>query len=270
MQIVCPPETVSELTRLSTYNRLPDGRPHVPDDLLERLKAVTTEQVWGVLREHGYHHQFEGNWFVTHPDNILVGRAVTAQFIPKRPDYDELVQETGVGEGRGARGGQNSWVIDLLRSGDVMVVDMFGKVEGGPFVGDNLTTSLGNHGATAVIEGTIRDYQGIREFDNVNIFCRGVHPSFIWEVTLAGINLPVRIGGVCVLPGDVVLGTPTGVIFIPPHLVQAVVEKGEDIASRDAFSRLRLTEGRYTPGEIDTVWTDDIEADYSAWVNAAK
>lgn len=190
---------------------------------------------------------------------------MTAAFIPKRPDHYDLVQKTGVAQGRGARGGQNSWVIDLLQPGDVMVVDMFGKVEDGPFVGDNLATSLRARGATAVIEGTIRDYQGIRTFDKVNIFCRGLHPSFIYDVTLAGINIPVRVGGVAVLPGDVVLGTPTGVLFIPPHLVREVVEKGEDIQSRDAFSRVRLSEGRYTPGEIDTVWTDDIETDYQGW-----
>jgi len=132
VQIANPRESIIELTRLNPFDRFPDGRPRVPDDLLERMKLVTTEQAWGVLRQHGYNYQFEGNWFRTHPDRILVGRAVTAMMVPKRPDLDELVEETGKKEGR--IGGQNSWVIDTLVPGDVMVVDLFGKVEEGTFV----------------------------------------------------------------------------------------------------------------------------------------
>jgi 4-hydroxy-4-methyl-2-oxoglutarate aldolase len=188
--------------------------------------------------------------------------------VPKRPDLHAVVAESGEAEGRiGGEPGQNSWVIDELQPGDVMVVDMFGKVRDGPFVGDNLATAVQTRtGAGAVIEGTIRDYQGVRELPNVTIFCRGVHPSFITEVTLLGINLPVRIGGATVLPGDAVLGTPTGVVFIPPHLVQEVVERSEEIQRRDAFSHQRLAEGRYTPGEVDRVWSPAIEADYRAWL----
>ena len=190
-------------------------------------------------------------------------------FVPKRPDLDDLVEETGKAEGR--IGGQNSWVIDTLLPGDVMVVDMFGKVRDGPFVGDNLSTSLqARTQAGAVIDGTIRDYQGISELSDVTIFCRGLHPSFICDVTLIGINIPIRIGAATVMPGDVVLGTPTGVIFIPPHLVQEVVEKSEDIHIRDEFGQQRLSEGRYTPGEIDRTWTPDIEADFQEWLRSKK
>ena len=265
MQIANPRESIIELTRLNPFDRFPDGRPRVPDDLLERMKLVTTEQAWGVLRQHGYNYQFEGNWFRTHPDRILVGRAVTAMMVPKRPDLDELVEETGKKEGR--IGGQNSWVIDTLVPGDVMVVDLFGKVEEGTFVGDNLSTSLRAHTkAGAVIDGGIRDFQGIMKLPDIVIFCRGLHPTGIADVTLVGINIPIRIGQATVLPGDVVLGTPTGVIFIPPHLVKEVVERSEDIRMRDTFGKQRLMEGRYTPGEIDTKWTEEIEKDYQNWL----
>src|SRR5260221_5711346 len=135
-----PPENVSELTRLWQADRLPDGRPHVPDNLLERLKAITSEQAWHILDKERYVWQFEGNWFRTHPERILVGRAVTVQMIPYRPDLHGLVQETGEREGR--IGGQNSWVIDTLQLNDVMVVDLFGKIRDGTFVGDNLGTSV--------------------------------------------------------------------------------------------------------------------------------
>jgi regulator of RNase E activity RraA len=70
------------------------------------------------------------------------------------------------------------------------------------------------------------------------------------------------------LPGDVVLGTPTGTIFIPPHLVQEVVERSEDIRVRDDFGKMRIAEGTYTSGEIDTVWSEAIEADFQEWKQA--
>ena len=258
------------LTSQNPFDRFEDGRPRVPDDLLARMKAVTTEQAWGVLREQGYHRQFEGNWMETHPGRITVGRAVTAQFLPHRPDYHQAIQQSGEGKGRGAIGGQNSWVIQSLQLHDVMVVDIFGKVKDGTVVGDNLGAAVRNRTrAGAVIDGGIRDYQGLIQLDDVNIYMRGVDPTAIADVTLVGINIPIRISGVTVLPGDVVLGTPSGVIFIPPHLVQEVVEESEKIQVRDEFSKLRLAEGKYSSGEIDVAtWREDIEADFQQWLQS--
>ena len=269
VNIVNTRESIIELTRLNPFERFPDGRPRVSDDLLERMKLVTTEEAWGVMRKEGYPLQFEGDWFCTHPGKILVGRAVTAMMVPQRPDFNELVEETGKKEGR--VGGQNSWVIDTLVSGDVMVVDLFGKIKDGTFVGDNLSTSLQAHTkAGAVIEGGIRDFQGVSELTELAIFCRGIHPTAIADTTLAGINIPIRIGETTVLPGDVVLGTPTGVTFIPPHLVQRVVEQSEDIRLRDRFGKQRLKEGRYTPGEIDRKWAAVIESDFKEWLKTTS
>jgi 4-hydroxy-4-methyl-2-oxoglutarate aldolase len=261
-------EDLVELTELNPFERFASGRPRVPDDLIERMKLVTTEEAWGVLRKHGYHRQFAGNWLETHPGTITVGRAVTAQFLPHRPDYHDAIQKAGLAEGRGSIGGQNSWVIETLELNDVMVVDIFGKVKDGTVIGDNLGTAVRSRTrAGAVIDGGIRDYQGLVQLENVNFYVRGLDPTAIADVTLAGINIPIRIGDVTVLPGDVVLGTPTGVIFIPSHLAQEVVERSEAIRVRDDFGKLRLGEGRYTSGEIDVpVWREDIEADFQEWV----
>jgi 4-hydroxy-4-methyl-2-oxoglutarate aldolase len=266
MQIELPRETLIELTRLNPFDRFPNGRPRVPDDLLRRMEPVTSEQAWSVLHKRNYRFQFEGNWFQTHPQKILVGRAVTAMMVPYRPDFHDLVQEMGEADGR--IGGQNSWVIDTLEIDDVLVVDMFGKVKDGTFLGDNLSTSVQTRTRRgAIIDGGIRDYQGVRTLPECAIFCRGVDPTPIADVTLVGINMPIRIGGATVLPGDVVLGTPTGVYFIPPHLVQEVVERAEDIQMRDRFGQFCLRIKRYTPGEIDVaVWETHIEADYQRWL----
>lgn len=267
MRIQPSREDMIAITAAYTGERFEDGRPRVSDDLIERMKLVTTEEAWGVLRRHGYNRQFVGNWIETHPGKITVGRAVTAQFLPHRPDFHEAIQQCGLAEGRSSIGGQNSWVIETLQLNDVMVVDIFGKVKDGTVIGDNLGTAVRTRTrAGAVIDGGIRDYQGLVRLEDVNFYVRGLDPTAIADVTLAGLNIPIRIGEVTVLPGDVVLGTPTGVIFIPAHLAEEVVARSEDIRVRDEFGKLRISQGRYTSGEIDVhVWRDDIEADFQAW-----
>ena len=262
-------ERVAALTPLNPFARSADGRPLVPDDLLARMQHVTNDEAYNVLeRGHGYRFQFEGNWLNLHPDLTLVGRAVTAAMLPLRPDLHAVVEAEGAAAGRG--GGQNTWVIDALSRGDVLVVDLFGKVRDGTFVGDNLATAArARTGTGLVVDGGIRDYQRVHELADFAVFCRGVDPTAIADTTLAGVNVPVRIGGATVLPGDVVLGTRTGVTFVPPHLAAAVVAYSEDVRQRDAFGKRRLAEGVYTSGQIDVpAWADPIEADYQAWCAA--
>jgi 4-hydroxy-4-methyl-2-oxoglutarate aldolase len=271
MNVFASPEMIRSLTPLSRGDRSPDGRPKVPDDVLGRIAQSSIEQAWKTLGLAGYDHQFEGNWFQTHPGRVLVGRAVTAVFMPFRPDLDDVVI-AGSGKPAGERkggAGQNSWVIDSLLPGDVLVADLYGKIENGTLVGDNLSTTLSRRtGAGAVIEGGIRDYEGVKQIPSLQIFCRGLHPTAIREMSLVGVNIPVRIGGVTVLPGDVVLGKETGVIFIPPHLAEDVATRAEDIRLRDIFSKQRLAEGRYTAFAIDKDWTQDIEDDFRNWKTA--
>jgi regulator of RNase E activity RraA len=241
----------------------------VPDAVLERVRSsVTVERAWTVLRGHGFTNQVEGGWHRAHPDRILVGRAVTAAFVPKRPDLHALVDDAGHNAGYvSGGGGQNSWVIQQLRSGDVLVADMMGRIKDGPIVGDVLSNYMGGHGvAGAVINGGIRDVHGIPEIPGISIFCRGIHPSHIIDATLLGVNYPLRMGDAMVLPGDVVLGTVAGVIFIPPRFVEEIIQSSEDVAVRDRFAKLRVREGRYGPGVIDRLeWPPDVEEDFTAW-----
>jgi 4-hydroxy-4-methyl-2-oxoglutarate aldolase len=265
-------EAMIALTSENPFERFADGRPKVPDDLIERMKLVTTEEAWGTLRRHGFNLQFAGNWKETHPGKVTVGRAVTAAFVPHRPDFHKAIQDSGLAAGRGKIGGQNSWIIEQLERNDVMVCDLFGKVKDGTLVGDNLGTAVAKRThAGAVIDGGVRDLAGLVELNDVNFYVRGFDPTAIADVTLSGINIPVRIDGMTVLPGDVILGTATGIIVIPPHLVKEVVEESENTRVRDEFGKMRIGEGKYTSGEIDVpTWRDDIEADYIAWKKANK
>ncbi len=245
--------------------RFEDGRPKVPDAILERMKSVTIEEAWGVIRGEGYHNQFEGNWKMIHDDVPVVGRALTAQYMPERPDVDEMVRQKGEKDGR--IGNPNSWPIDMLTPGDVYVADGFGKIKDGTLIGDNLGNSIfAKSGNGVVFDGSSRDLAGLSEIEGFNAFVRDFHPSFIKDMMLGGLNVPIRIGSATVLPGDVVLAKKEGVLFVPAHLAEQVVTTSEVIRLRDMFGIARLKEGKYTPGQIDAKWSDEIERDFSQWL----
>jgi 4-hydroxy-4-methyl-2-oxoglutarate aldolase len=257
-------ELIEAMTSEWKGNRDKRGRPVVPDDIIKRMELVTTEEAWGVLRRNGYHHNFAGNWKVLHPDKVLVGRAVTCRFVPMRPDLQGAVQ--GLGQREGRIGGQNSWVIDELVRDDAIVVDLFGKIRDGTFAGDNLSTAIkANTNRGMVIDGGIRDTQRIMQLEDFNGFVRGFDPTAIANVTLAEINGIVRIGEATCLPGDVVLGTLEGVIFIPPHLAEEVVTRSEEVRLKDEFGQQRIREGVYTPGEVDREFSEAMMHDFEQW-----
>ncbi|MGH7910553.1 MAG: RraA family protein [Candidatus Dormibacteraceae bacterium] len=269
--IFLSPDRVRALTPQNPFERLADGRPRAPQELLERLRQVTNEEAWGTLEKRNqFRYQFAGGWHSLHPGAVLVGRALTAQFVPKRPDLDEVVNAAGR-ERSWPAGKQNTWLIDSTQPGDVLVVDLFGKVRDGTVIGDNLATALAarTKGGGLVVEGGIRDSLRMEAIEGLQVFHRGVDPSAIAEVTLAQVNGPVRVGGAVVLPGDAVLATPAGVTFIPPHLLEEVVTRSEEVRLRDVFGKLRLSEGTYTSGQIDnSEWARDIEADFATWRSA--
>lgn len=253
-----------QFTKENPFERFEDGRPRVPDSILQRMKDVSIEEAWGVLRSHGYNLQFAGDFINVHPERVLVGRAVTASFVPKRPDLEKTTNDLGKEQGR--IGAQNSWVIDTLVENDVIVVDLFGKIKEGTYAGDNLATSIYAKSKTGmIVDGGVRDLDGIYAIPDFSVFVRGFDPTGIADVTLMGINIPIRIGEATVMPGDVVLGRREGIIFIPPQLAEEVCKSSEDIRQRDEFGHQRLREGKYTPGEIDRKWSPEMEADFEQW-----
>ena len=262
------PEELIEYTPEWKGERFADGRPKVPDDILERMKNVSITQAWGVIRGPGYNWQYEDGWVCTHPGQVLVGRALTAMYMPRRPVMRQVMEEKG--ERAGCIGDQISWPIDMLVPGDVYVADVFGKIDQGAVIGDNLATAIyANSGNGVVHDAAVRDIDGIQELPDFTSFVRGFHPTFASPtIMLTGVNCPVRIGGATVMPGDVVLGRDDGVVFIPPHLAEQVVKTSELIALRDRFGKQRLAEGKYTPGQIDTRWSDPIEEDFSRWLES--
>ena len=255
-------------------DRFEDGRPKVEDNILKRMKQVTLEEAWAVLKGENFNYQYAEGWQTINPDSVLVGRAVTAVFVPGRPDIHRVIDKRGH-EQDGKIKSQNAWTIDLLVQGDVYVVDQFGAHIDGPTIGDNLGNSIfAKTGNGIVYDGAIRDIDGLKEIGSFTSFFRSYHPSHHLNkpdgrlnTTLIGINTPTRIGMATVIPGDVVLGRDGGVIFIPPHLAEKVVTVSEIVRLRDMFGHLRLRQEKYTPGQIDSRWSNEIEKDFSKWLN---
>jgi len=259
-------EDIIQLTPLWTGERFDNGRPKVPDSVLERLRNVTFEEAWHLLWEKGYKYQYECRFKRTRPDLKLVGRAVTAVMIPKRPDLDDYLLKYG-NEQEGRDGFYNQWVIDSLQENDVLVVDMYDKISEGTFVGGNLSTAIAarTKRGGAVIWGGIRDLEQVTAIPNIQIFYRDNDPTGIADCTMIGMNVPCRIGNAVCMPGDVVLGTISGVIFIPPHMAEAVATEAEKAHIRDRFAFIRLEERIYTTAQIDRPWTLEIWKDFLNW-----
>jgi 4-hydroxy-4-methyl-2-oxoglutarate aldolase len=262
------PEYIKALTSEWKGERFPDGRPKVSDAILERLKKISIEEAWGVLRNKGYQNQFESDWQIINPDEPMTGRVVTAQYMPLRPDLEKYIKAQGKAENRAQQGATNSWPIDVLVEGDVYVADSYGKIIDGTLIGDNLGNSIYAKSKRGVIfNGSVRDQEGLSEIKGFNGWVKGQDPSYIQQMSLVSINAPVRIGRAVVLPGDVVLAKKYGVIFIPSQLVEDLVITSEVTALRDEFGHLRLTEGKYKPGQIDSQWSDEIKKDFLNWLS---
>jgi len=258
-------EDIIQLTPEWKGERFENGRPRVPDDIIKRMERVSTEEAWGVIWGKGYKHQFQGDWRVTNPGQVLVGRAVTGVLVPMRPDLHNYLLEYGQKE-EGRIGFFNSWVIETLQRDDVLVIDIFDKVYEGTYSGGNLSNAIYRRtGRGQVIWGGIRDLQQVMDIPDFQTFYRGNDPTPIREVTLVGMNVPCRIGKAICMPGDVVLGTAAGVIFIPPHLAEDCVISAERTQLREIFGFQRLREGVYTSAQMDTRWTPEIEADFAEW-----
>lgn len=246
--------------------RFEDGRPKVSDDLLKRALNISIEEAWGYLRNRGYHNQFEGDW-KTINNKPMVGRALTAQYMPNRPELAERMKNDGHKAGR--IGAPNSWPIDMLQEGDIYIADSYGKIIDGTLIGDNLGNAIYAKSKNGVIfNGSLRDLEGLEKIDGFNAFVRGWDPSYIQEMMLMGLNTPIQIGRATIFPGDIVLAKREGIIAIPAHLAEATIINAEFVALRDQFGIQRLKEGKYTPGQIDTRWTDAIKKDFLSWLDA--
>jgi len=244
-----PKQELVDYTAKSPFERLPDGRPKVPDSMIERARGLSAEEVWSELQEKGYNNQWADGFQILHPGKTMVGRAFTVQFMPKRADVDDVAEAKA--KERGLPSLSNQFAIDMLQPGDVLVVDLFGKKVYGTMVGDNLFYYVmkATKSGGLVVDGSVRDLDGIAEIDMPAYF-RATDPTPIGNVMLTGINVPVRIGGVTVMPGDLVFGDREGVYFVPPQFVKEMLDHADETHVHDEWTKKKFDEGKYKSSEI--------------------
>jgi len=273
-QVQISKEELIALTPEWKGERFPDGRPKVPDDIIRRMKPVTIEEAWAILMGAGYRYQIADGWEqIINPDSVLVGRAYTTTFMPGRPDVWKAIDSMGKKEGRLS---QNVWAVEQLTKGDVYVADQFGAKKNGPTIGDRVGTAIYTKTGNGIVyDGALRDVEGLKEMGGFTSFFSSYDPSYHnpgggqnrdLTTMIVGINHPTRIRTVTVMPGDVVLGKMGVVIFIPPHLAERVVKSSELVRLEDMFGQLRIREGKYTAGQIDARWADNIQKDFTQWL----
>ncbi|MDB5199346.1 MAG: dimethylmenaquinone methyltransferase [Chitinophagaceae bacterium] len=262
-----PKEELIFLTSEWKGERFADGRPKIPDDLLQRAKKIGIDDAWTVLKNEGYTNQFEGNWKMVKNNVPVIGRAVTAMFMPSRPDVEKAIKNRGTTQ-QGRKGNTNAWPIETLTKGDVYVADGFGKIGGGTLMGSTLGNSIFSKSGNGVIfNGAARDLQELQNIDGFNAFVRDFHPSFLEDMVLMGLNTPIRIGNVMVLPGDLVIAQGEGVLFVPAHMAEQVISTAEFVARKDVFGFEMVKSKKYTTGQIDSQWTDEIKTDFLKWLD---
>jgi len=270
-EIAGSPEYIKALTAEWTGERFPDGRPKVPDNLLDRLAKVTIEECWAELMKLGYQNQYEGDWKLIHEeeDAVMVGRAVTAQFMPMRPDLENEIIEQGKKEGRMWEQKRTvSWVINSLVKRDVYVADTYNKEFLGTVIGSNLGKGVFEQTGNGVITyGNIRDLERLRRIPGFNSWFKAYDPSYMRQTILTNYNVPIRIGHATVLPGDAVLAKQGAVLFIPPHLVEHIVLTSEFTKLSDEFGEEMISKGIYTAGQIDSAWSDEMNKRFVKWVH---
>jgi 4-hydroxy-4-methyl-2-oxoglutarate aldolase len=244
-----------DYTAQNPFSRFPDGRPKVPDELIERARGLSSEEVWEVLQHKHFNNQYADGFQVLHPGKTMVGRAFTVQFMPMRKDVDGVAEAKA--KERGIENLENQTAIDMLQPGDVLVVDLFGKKVDGTIVGDNLFYYVmeATHGGGLVVDGSVRDLDGIAEIDMPAYF-RSVDPTPIDNVMMTGINVPIRIGNATVMPGDLVVGDREGVYFVPPQFVQEVLDRADETHIHDEWTKKKFAEGKYKSSEIYSTPTD--------------
>ena len=255
-----------QFTPQNPYDRFPDGRPMVPDALLDTIRNMKIEivEAWTLLRREGYPYQYEANWNILVPSKRLVGRSFTVQFMPIRADLDEVIQKKSEGEGLGRM--RNQTTIDMLKKNDVIVVDLFGKVEGGTFVGDKLAYYINKTTGTGIIIDGGLFYKDRIEATGMPAYYRGTHPGALTNVMITGINIPLRIGNAVVMPGDVVLGDSEGILFIPPQYVEKIIESVKSQRLRDEWAKKKFDTGKYKSIEIYGRLSPELQKEYDEFV----
>jgi RraA family protein len=134
--------------------------------------------------------------------------------------------------------------LELLRPGDVLVVDGGGDVSRA-LVGEIMKAIAEQRGAAGfVIDGAIRDAACFAVSD-FPCFARAAIHRGPYKNGPGEINVPVSIGGLVIEPGDIVVGDDDGIVAFSPEKAPALIEAVRAQAAREAEILRLIRAGRY-------------------------
>ncbi|HEY7508651.1 MAG TPA: hypothetical protein VIG50_00275 [Vicinamibacteria bacterium] len=251
-----------------TYSAIMDvlkpTRARLTDQQIARLEHLPIEAVWGGVQAKQYRHSFVNGFQLTQPGTKMVGRALTMRYLPVRPDLLDAVQQLGK-EGDwfyqyNIRAGEDT------RPGDVLVVELGGMVDRATFMGDVTGLGIKSRGAAGVvIDGGLRDLSEFLPWKDFPVYYTGAHASAMADQVGVEWNAPVRIKNVTVLPGDVVVGDESGVLFFPAHLADDVIKAAEDTVYVETFKREMIQGTKYRARDIYPTLSPELERVFEEW-----
>jgi regulator of RNase E activity RraA len=230
----------------------------VSQELLDRLKIISTTTLWTVLNRMGYPNTFMYGVVPQTSKKNFAGVAATLRTLPTRPDVVEAQ--------RAGRANPHRESFATIKKNQVLVIDARGE-HGTGVLGDIFATSILNRGGVAIVtDGAVRD---LPEFESVGLPCytpAGNAGAFNTIHIGAELNVPVQCAGILVLPGDILVGDSMGIVTIPQAVAEEVATKGREMDIQDGYSRMRVGEG--VPVKEAFPLNPQRKAEYDEWRKA--
>ncbi|HLI51351.1 MAG TPA: hypothetical protein VKU87_06115 [Thermomicrobiaceae bacterium] len=221
------------------------------------LKCVSTATLTSQLLKRGFRNTFLGGLMPVRPELRMVGYAFTMRYIPMREDLDLVPEDNFTNLQRVA--------VESVGPKDVLVIDARGDLDAGT-LGNILATRMQVRGAAGIVsDGGMRD---AFEFADIELatYIGGVHAGRRGtRHHPADLNVPIGCAGVLVMPGDVMVGDPDGVVAIPRHVAEEVAHDALEQELLEAYL-LKLIQGG---SSIHGVYPPD-EATLNAYRQAAR
>jgi len=203
--------------------------------LFDKLMRVGLESAWSLVTAEGYPQNFINELTPLKEHMRMVGRARTMRYLPNRKDVREKLYSAGPQ--------LNYKSAEEAQPGDVLVFDAGGETRAGVSGGVTTVRFLVRGGAGLVIDGAMRDVPELEAMP-IQTFMRKGHASSVAPIMMSvDYQVPVRIGSVTVIPGDILVGESTGILVIPAAIAEKVADKALEHDEEEDFQRHLLLQG---------------------------
>ena len=208
--------------------------------LFDKLMRVGLESAWSLVTAEGYPQNFINELSPLKANTRMVGRARTMRYLPNRKDVRDKLYAAGPQ--------LNYKSAEEAQTGDVLVFDAGGETRAGVSGGVTTIRFLVRGGAGLVIDGAMRDVPELEAMP-IQTYMRRGHASSVAPLMMSvDYQVPVRIGRVTVVPGDILVGESTGILVIPAAIAEKIVDKALAHDEQEEFQRDLLLKGESIVG----------------------